>query len=246
MLARLDFHSDPLPVHISVIIRTFFSEPPRGALVFHFHRRLRRAVGLSLPSLDLVVGDHLSVCNISVCPLGFMSDQCVNTWPLHCCSLVKPGFAHTCCSITRLCLINFRNVETCERFMNDFDGVECRVCLPGFNSAKVCRVTHARVQGLEGNIRHLRNSTIMRDLARHPDWQPLIFTENGDPLPLPKHLPQGQEAGQVPCGEFVQALRVIESCRPNSPCGVSTSRQVGDSPKDWLQCVCLSSSQLRL
>jgi len=108
--------------------------------------------------------------------------------------LYLPMDFESCCNMG-YAFINFRNVETCERFMNDFDGVECRVCLPGFNSAKVCRVTHARVQGLEGNIRHLRNSTIMRDLARHPDWQPLIFTENGDPLPLPKHLPQGQEAG---------------------------------------------------
>jgi len=82
--------------------------------------------------------------------------------------------------------LNFRTVDECERFTAEFDGVECRVCLPGFSSAKVCRVTHARVQGLEGNIRHLRSSTIMRDLAKYPEWQPLVFTPNGDPQPLPR------------------------------------------------------------
>jgi hypothetical protein len=85
--------------------------------------------------------------------------------------------------------LNFRTVDECERFTTEFDGVECRVCLPGFSSAKVCRVTHARVQGLEGNIRHLRSSTIMRDLAKYPEWQPLIFTRSGDPMPLPRQLP---------------------------------------------------------
>eukprot|EP00450_Noctiluca_scintillans_P032137 CAMPEP_0194550332 /NCGR_PEP_ID=MMETSP0253-20130528/95654_1 /TAXON_ID=2966 /ORGANISM="Noctiluca scintillans" /LENGTH=887 /DNA_ID=CAMNT_0039397771 /DNA_START=61 /DNA_END=2725 /DNA_ORIENTATION=- len=72
--------------------------------------------------------------------------------------------------------INFRNVDDCQSFTTEFDGVECRVCLPGFSSAKVCRVTHARVQGLDGNVRHLRSSTIMRDLAKYPEWQPLMVS----------------------------------------------------------------------
>lgn len=80
--------------------------------------------------------------------------------------------------------INFRDVDACKRFEELFDGVECRVCLPGFSSAKVCRVTHARVQGLEENIRHLRSSSIMRDLAKRPEWQPLVFTQSGDAMPL--------------------------------------------------------------
>jgi len=95
--------------------------------------------------------------------------------------------------------INFRNVHDCQRFTTEFDGVECRVCLPGFSSAKVCRVTHARVQGLEGNIRHLRSSTIMRDLAKHPEWQPLIFTPSGEPMPLPRQLPvQVSSRAEIP------------------------------------------------
>jgi len=98
--------------------------------------------------------------------------------------LYLPMDFESCCNMG-YAFINFRDMGNCKRFMREFDGVECRVCLPGFNSAKICRVTFARVQGLDGNIRHLRNSTIMRDLAKHPDWQPLVFTPHGEPAPLP-------------------------------------------------------------
>merc|ERR1712136_37283 len=98
--------------------------------------------------------------------------------------LYMPMDFENCCNMG-YAFINFRDMGNCKRFMREFDGVECRVCLPGFNSAKICRVTFARVQGLDGNIRHLRNSTIMRDLAKHPDWQPLVFTPHGEPVPLP-------------------------------------------------------------
>jgi hypothetical protein len=86
--------------------------------------------------------------------------------------------------------INFRKADDCQRFTTVFDGVECRVCLPGFSSSKVCRVAHARVQGLEGNIRHLRSSTILRDLAKRTEWQPLVFTQRGDAIPLCEEVQQ--------------------------------------------------------
>lgn len=81
--------------------------------------------------------------------------------------------------------INFRSIEACETFLLNFNGVEVRKCLPGLNSRKVTEVTPARVQGFEENVQRLRNSPVMRELAHHTEWMPLIFDENGDQQPFP-------------------------------------------------------------
>jgi len=81
--------------------------------------------------------------------------------------------------------INFRTVEACESFVNRFNGVEVRKCLPGLNSRKVTEVTPARVQGFEENVQRLRNSPVMRELMHKPEWLPLIFDYNGDQLSFP-------------------------------------------------------------
>lgn len=81
--------------------------------------------------------------------------------------------------------INFRTVEACDEFVNMFNGVEVRKCLPGLNSRKVTEVTPARVQGFEENVQRLRNSPVMRELVHKPEWMPLIFDYNGEQTPFP-------------------------------------------------------------
>jgi len=83
--------------------------------------------------------------------------------------------------------INFRTTEDCEDFVNRFNGVDVRKCLPGLNSRKVAEVTPARVQGLEENVRRLRNGPVMNELVHHPEWMPLLLDEEGEekPFPLP-------------------------------------------------------------
>jgi hypothetical protein len=81
--------------------------------------------------------------------------------------------------------INFRTVEACDTFVNRFNGVEVRRCLPGLNSRKVTEVTPARVQGFEENVQRLRNSPVMRELVHKPEWMPLIFEHDGEQVPFP-------------------------------------------------------------
>lgn len=83
--------------------------------------------------------------------------------------------------------INFRTPDACEEFVNKFNGVDVRKCLPGLNSRKVCEVTPARVQGLDENVRRLRNGPVMNELVHHPEWMPLLLDGSGEerPFPLP-------------------------------------------------------------
>jgi len=81
--------------------------------------------------------------------------------------------------------VNFRTAELCSTFVQSFNGVEVRKCLPGFNSRKVVEVTPARVQGLQDNVRRLRNSPVMTQLMDNPDWLPLLFDDDGESLPFP-------------------------------------------------------------
>jgi len=85
--------------------------------------------------------------------------------------------------------VNFRTAELCSQFVQSFNGVDVRKCLPGFNSRKVVEVTPARVQGLQDNVRRLRNSPVMSQLKDHPDWLPLLFDEDGieQRFPEPDH-----------------------------------------------------------
>mmetsp|Transcript_54914 Transcript_54914/g.130905 ORF Transcript_54914/g.130905 Transcript_54914/m.130905 type:complete len:489 (+) Transcript_54914:111-1577(+) len=95
--------------------------------------------------------------------------------------------------------INFRTVEKCAKFVELFDGVDVRECLPGLNSKKVCEVTPARVQGFAENVRRLRNSPVMNQLVGHPEWMPVLFNEQGEgedfpqpDTPLPPMKPRGR------------------------------------------------------
>ena len=65
--------------------------------------------------------------------------------------------------------INFLDNESLERFKNMFNDYK----LPGFNSQKVCQVTYARVQGLEANIEHYKNSPVADVTV--PEYRPLVF-----------------------------------------------------------------------
>ena len=58
--------------------------------------------------------------------------------------------------------IIFMDVNECQHIEELFVGVECRVCMLGFSRTKVCRVSQALVQGLEGDICHLRGFSIVR------------------------------------------------------------------------------------
>lgn len=105
--------------------------------------------------------------------------------------------------------INFRTTEACENFVHQFHGVDVRRCLPGLNSRKVVEVTPARVQGCSENVRRLRNSPVMNQLADHPDWMPLLFNDFGEqePFPLPEQLlpalkPRGRLTGKSREKEF--------------------------------------------
>mmetsp|Transcript_47494 Transcript_47494/g.136133 ORF Transcript_47494/g.136133 Transcript_47494/m.136133 type:complete len:682 (+) Transcript_47494:98-2143(+) len=81
--------------------------------------------------------------------------------------------------------INFRNPEACDEFVIKFNGVDVRKCLPGLNSRKVAEVTPARVQGLDENVRRLRNGPVMNELVQHPDWMPLLLGDDGEERAFP-------------------------------------------------------------
>lgn len=81
--------------------------------------------------------------------------------------------------------INFRTGEACDEFVTKFNGVDVRKCLPGLNSRKVAEVTPARVQGLDENVRRLRNGPVMNELVHHPEWMPLLLDEDGEERPFP-------------------------------------------------------------
>jgi len=85
------------------------------------------------------------------------------------------------------CFINFTNPQACELFITKFHGVDVRKCLPGLNSKKIVEVTPARVQGMVENVRRLKNSPVMNQLADHPEWMPLLFNQDGieEPFPMP-------------------------------------------------------------
>lgn len=84
------------------------------------------------------------------------------------------------------CFINFRTSEVRQMFNEAFDGVAAQVCLPGFNSYKVCNVTRAKWQGRDDNVRRIRNSgLLMAQLQSQPEWLPLLFDENGGPMAFP-------------------------------------------------------------
>jgi len=86
--------------------------------------------------------------------------------------------------------VNFRNEGAVELALKTFHMVECQTALPGFNSSKIVEMTPARVQGLQSNIEHLQQSTVLDQLRENDDWTPLIFDENGDDKPFPYDNPK--------------------------------------------------------
>eukprot|EP00929_Paragymnodinium_shiwhaense_P047904 TRINITY_DN2429_c0_g6_i1.p1 TRINITY_DN2429_c0_g6~~TRINITY_DN2429_c0_g6_i1.p1 ORF type:complete len:596 (+),score=150.82 TRINITY_DN2429_c0_g6_i1:113-1900(+) len=84
------------------------------------------------------------------------------------------------------CFLNFCTPKECQRFMESFNNVEVRQCLPGFNSRKIAEVTPARVQGLEENVRRLRNSPVMTELRYRPEWMPIMLDKHGRNVTFPE------------------------------------------------------------
>lgn len=80
--------------------------------------------------------------------------------------------------------INFRTPAICQQFVKSFNGVKTKNCLPGFNSAKVCQVTYARVQGRQENMENLCDQTFVDKLIEHPMWQPLFYDDDGKLMPF--------------------------------------------------------------
>jgi len=78
--------------------------------------------------------------------------------------------------------INFRNSKACRRFAAEYHHVSVQKKLPGYPSCKFCEVHAARVQGLELNVQRLRNSPVMAQLLRRPDWMPVLFNADGDEI----------------------------------------------------------------
>jgi len=75
--------------------------------------------------------------------------------------------------------INFRTPAACQRFVQEFNGVKTRLCLPGFSSQKVCEVSYARVQGRDANVENLRDEKFIEKLLERPEWQPLFLDDHG-------------------------------------------------------------------
>merc|ERR550514_1775750 len=75
--------------------------------------------------------------------------------------------------------INFLSNDVAKQFFKALDGYQLRA----FNSDKVCQVAWARVQGLQANIEHYRNSPIAG--VPIPQYRPLLF-ENGVEIQFPE------------------------------------------------------------
>ncbi|EER12764.1 heterogeneous nuclear ribonucleoprotein, putative [Perkinsus marinus ATCC 50983] len=74
--------------------------------------------------------------------------------------------------------INFTTHESAVAFTNSFNGYS----LPAFKSTKVCEVCWARVQGLEANVDHYRNSPVNE--MPHNEYKPMLFAR-GQYIPFP-------------------------------------------------------------
>merc|ERR1719424_199638 len=75
--------------------------------------------------------------------------------------------------------INFLQPDLARRFFKALDGYQLRA----FNSDKVCAVAWARVQGLQANVEHYRNSPIAG--VPIPQYRPLLF-KAGVEIPFPE------------------------------------------------------------
>jgi hypothetical protein len=75
--------------------------------------------------------------------------------------------------------VNFLANDMAKQFFTALDGYQLRA----FNSDKICAVAWARVQGLQANIEHYRNSPIAG--VPIPQYRPLLF-ESGVEIPFPE------------------------------------------------------------
>jgi hypothetical protein len=82
--------------------------------------------------------------------------------------------------------VNFRKPADCVECCKVFHGRAVQDCLPGFNSAKVCAVSPARVQGCIENVRRLRSSPVMAQLMSNKQWLPQLFNKDGQPIAFPE------------------------------------------------------------
>ncbi|EER18037.1 conserved hypothetical protein [Perkinsus marinus ATCC 50983] len=74
--------------------------------------------------------------------------------------------------------VNFVDHDVAMKFMNAFEGYK----LEGFNSLKVCQTGFSRIQGLDANINHYRNSPV--NYVSIPEYRPLWFV-GGKEMPFP-------------------------------------------------------------
>lgn len=84
--------------------------------------------------------------------------------------------------------INFTTPEAAALFLQQYNGVKAKLCLPGFSSVKVCEVSYARVQGRDANMENLCDDKFIEKLTERPEWQPLFFDNKGKEIPFAKTL----------------------------------------------------------
>eukprot|EP00397_Hematodinium_sp_SG-2012_P016555 GEMP01016895.1.p1 GENE.GEMP01016895.1~~GEMP01016895.1.p1 ORF type:complete len:359 (+),score=75.10 GEMP01016895.1:93-1079(+) len=124
------------------------------------------------------------------------------------------------------CFVNFSSPEGVRRCVEKFHNVESRVCLPGFNSTKVCIVTAARVQGLQDNIAHLQNTSVFETLNNRglDDWSPLLFDKYGKEIPFPGAEVRSPRDGDAPAPASEKATRASTKKGKKSKKKTSASR----------------------
>lgn len=87
--------------------------------------------------------------------------------------------------------INFRSTIWKQEFIDLFDGMAASKCLPGFDSAKVCRVRRAQVQGRAANMAKFAQPAFMEAVHAHDEWQPVFFDKTGVQIVLDTVAPKG-------------------------------------------------------
>lgn len=76
-------------------------------------------------------------------------------------------FRHNC--NLGFAFVNLDSEETRQEFTDAFEGFQ----LPGFNSNKVCQVSLARVQGLQANMEHYKNSPVAQ--VTIAEYKPVVL-----------------------------------------------------------------------
>lgn len=77
--------------------------------------------------------------------------------------------------------INFKSIDIAKRFFRHFDGKRVSSsCRAGWD--KPLRVCWARVQSLEANVEHYRNSPVNEMPC---EFKPMLFDSDGDQIPFP-------------------------------------------------------------